>query len=209
MTHRFSFLPLLALCAAGSLAQSPARATRADGSAVILFPNGTWRPDSTAGVTKPKGSGESFTTPAASTSSLDLGRGVTLHYKPAKWSLAPGTGGGRAQLRHVDGDGYGMTISERIQMPLATLKNVVLSNARTAAPDLKVTLDEKRTVNGLDIQVLQFEGTAQGIPFHWYGYYYTGKGGTIQVITFAGASLFDGFKTDFEDLLNGLQAVDQ
>jgi hypothetical protein len=36
------------------------------------------------------------------------------------------------------------------------------------------------------------------------GYYYGGKGGTVQVVAFTGKSLFSEFEKDFMDFLNGL-----
>jgi hypothetical protein len=52
---------------------------------------------------------------------------------------------------------------------------------------------------------MQITGTAQGIPFHYYGYYYTGKLGSVQVITYTGESLFEEYKPEFDELLNGLE----
>ncbi|MDB4910935.1 MAG: hypothetical protein JWO39_1758 [Gemmatimonadetes bacterium] len=208
--RRFAFISLALIAPVMSRAQgAPSRATRADGSTVVLFPDGTWRPDSGATTIRVAAGVASYTTPAADTDQLDLGRGVTLHFNPAKWQRTPPTAPGRLQLRHVDGDGYAMIISERLQVPAAALRNIVITNAKNAAPDLKITMDEQRRVNGVEVEALQFTGTAQGVPFHWYGYYFSGKAGAIQVITFSGESLFDGFKTDFQDLLNGFQVAQQ
>jgi len=184
--------------------QAPSRATRADGSAVILFPNGTWRPDSTAVATAATGSAREYSAPASDSSVFDLGRGVKLRYNPVKWQAVPSTVQGRGQLRHTSGDGYVMTISERIAVPMATLKKVVLTNARNAAPDAAIVFDEPRKVNGANVEAMQMTGTAQGIPFRYYGYYFTGKIGTVQIITYTGESLFGEYKADFEELLNGL-----
>jgi hypothetical protein len=209
MVRRFALISLALFAPVVVRAQgAPSRATRADGSIVVLYPDGTWRPESAAAAIRVAAGVASYATPAAATDQLDLGRGVTLHFNPAKWQRASSTVPGRQQLRHVDGDGYAMMISERLQVPATALRNIVLTNAKTAAPDLQVTMDEQRRVNGVQMEALQFTGTAQGIPFHWYGYYFSGKAGAIQVITFSGESLFDGFKADFQDLLNGFQ-VDQ
>ena len=186
--------------------QAPSRAVRADGSAVILYPNGTWRPDSSSSAVASPANGKEYTAPASDSSVLDLGHGVKLRYNPAKWTATTTTIPGRQQLRHLSGDGYAMTISERIAVPMASLKKIVLTNARNAAPDAAITFDETRKVNGATVEAMQITGTTQGIPFRYYGYYFSGTSGTVQIICYTGESLFPDYKADFEELLNGLQA---
>ena len=190
--------------------QASSRAVRADGSAVILYPNGTWRPDTAANTVAATANAKEYTTPASDSSVLDLGHGVKLRYNPAKWQQgATTTIPGRQQLRHLSGDGYAMTISERIAVPMASLKKIVLTNARNAAPDAAITFDETRKVNGATVEAMQITGTTQGIPFRYYGYYFSGTAGTVQIICYTGESLFPDYKADFEELLNGLQASEK
>ena len=181
--------------------QAASRATRSDGSVVLLFANGTWKPDTA--VASSKLSGGSYRKPGTATSSVDLLKGASLAYDPTKWTLLPSDKPGRRQLNHREGDGYALIFAERLQMPIATLKNIVLQNARTAAPDAKVVREEQRTVNGVPVTCMELTGTTQGIPFRYFGYYYAGKAGTIQVITYTGESLFPEYRDDFEELLNG------
>lgn len=197
-------LVLMLLASAPALhAQAAVRATRSDGGRVLLFSDGTWRPDTARSSLT--GEGGSFTRPAADSATLDLGHGAVLHYDPAKWQLGQASSPGRHQLEHVSGDGYAMSISERITMPLSSLKAIVLKNAQAAAPDAEITMDQARVVNGVPVTAMQLTGTAHGIPFRYFGYYYAGKAGTLQLITFTGASLFSEYEADFEELLNGLQ----
>ena len=99
-----------------------------------------------------------------------------------------------------------MVLSERLQLSPETLKGVVLNNARQAAPDAKIDFEERRVVNGRQILCLQIAGTTQGIPFRYFGYYYAGSEGTVQVLTYTGENLFEEYKGDFEELLNGFVA---
>jgi len=181
--------------------QSATRATRPDGSTVLLFPNGTWKPETTQASSK--GSGTGYQKPVSAAASLDILKGATLSYDPAKWTPLPADKPGRRVLNHRDGDGYALIIAERLQMPMATLKNIILQNARNAAPDAKIVKEDQRMVNGVPVTCLELTGTGQGIAFHYFGYYYAGKAGTIQVITYTGESLFPEYRNDFEDLLNG------
>ena len=98
-----------------------------------------------------------------------------------------------------------MLIAERLSIPTETLKKIALANAKEAAPDVRVISEEKRTLNGKEILCLKMIGTMQNIPFIYYGYYYSGSEGSLQVVTYTVQNLFDEFKSDFEDFLNGTQ----
>jgi hypothetical protein len=182
----------------------PARATRRDGSVVLLYANGTWKPD-----TASRAGGHasaSFVKPASATATLDILKGATLSYDPSKWTPGANDKPGRLQLNHHSGDGYALIIFERLQIPMESFKAIVLQNAKNAAPDARVVQEEQRRVNGVTLTCMEIVGTTQGIQFHYFGYYYTGTIGSIQVITYTGENLFDEYRPDFENLLNGFAA---
>ncbi len=184
-------------------AQSPRRATLGDGTTVLLYADGTWRQDPAETDRKP--ASDDYTKPKSATESISLLKTGRLSYDPSKWKRNQVAEPGRQTLTHLSGDGYAMVISERLQLTTEALKGVVLNNARQAAPDAKIVFEESRVVNGAKILCLQIVGTTQGIQFHYFGYYYAGKGGTIQVLTYTGENLFDEYKADFEELLNGFE----
>lgn len=51
--------------------------------------------------------------------------------------------------------------------------------------------------------MLRLEGKTNGIAFTYLGYYYSSPSGTVQVITYTGQNLFQEYRHDFEDFLNG------
>ena len=53
---------------------------------------------------------------------------------------------------------------------------------------------------------MQMRGTIKGIPLVYLGYYYSGKEGAVQIITFTGEGLFTHTE-DFEELLNGFDVA--
>jgi hypothetical protein len=59
--------------------------------------------------------------------------------------------------------------------------------------------------NGKEILCMKIDGTIEQIPFRYYGYYYGGKQGTIQLLTYTGQGLFEKYEADFLDFLNGLE----
>ncbi len=100
-------------------------------------------------------------------------------------------------------DAYAMLISERIEVPMESLKKIAIENAIEAAPDAKLIREEIRNVNGKNVCLLQIEGTISGIKFVYYGYYYSDADGTVQFIAYTSKNLFDKYKPDMEQLLNG------
>lgn len=129
-----------------------------------------------------------------------------IKYNPEKWIIENSEPGDTAEyyFTHMDGDVYGMVIPERLQIDASGMKKIALSNAKEAAPDAAIIFEETRKVNGKDLMVLQITGTIEGIKFHYYGYYYTGKSGTIQLLMYTSDNLFDEYKQEMEELLNGL-----
>ena len=59
-------------------------------------------------------------------------------------------------------------------------------------------------MNGRELTSLKFNATVKGIQLTYYGYYYGGKEGTIQVLCYTGQSLFDKYERDFTEFLDGL-----
>jgi hypothetical protein len=108
-------------------------------------------------------------------------------------------------FNHKSGDAYAMVISERIGLTTETLKKVAVANAKKVAPDAEIASEENRVVKGKELLCLKLTGTIQGIPFTYYGYFYGGAEGTLQVVTYTASNIFDEFKQDFDDFLNGIQ----
>jgi hypothetical protein len=108
------------------------------------------------------------------------------------------------KLQLKAGDLYGMIISEKVEIPLETLKSIALNNGRKAAPDLKITKEEYRIVNGLKVLLLQMNGTMEGIKFSYYGYYFSNTNGTVQFVTYTSTNLIASYLPKIEVLLNGI-----
>jgi dipeptidyl aminopeptidase/acylaminoacyl peptidase len=113
----------------------------------------------------------------------------------------------KISFNHKTGDAYAIVISERIGLTTETLKNAAVANAKKVMPDVKIVSEEKRVVKGKELLCLKLAGTLQGTPFIYYGYYYGGSEGTLQVVTATASNIFDEFKQDFDDFLNGTQIL--
>ena len=197
--HTLCSLAIILFAASLVVPQIPIRARTEAGREVILSPDGTW-----------KYAVESDThTPARSTVGKTLFKAPQgnfgLWYDATKWSLRTSEDSeGRIQFKLKRGDGYAMLLIEELTIPNNSLKNVALTNAKKAAPDAKITFEGTTTIDGKEVLVMKIDGTIEEIPFRYFGYYFGGKTGTIQAITYTGQSLFDKYEQDFAEFLNGL-----
>jgi len=104
---------------------------------------------------------------------------------------------------HKKGEAHAIMIAERISFSMESLKKAAVANAKKVALDVKIASEEKRVVNVKELLCLKFTATIQGTPYIHYGYYYSGSERNLQVVTYTASNLFDEFKQDFDDFLNG------
>jgi hypothetical protein len=132
---------------------------------------------------------------------------MSLQYDQKKWTQRPSTETGRYRFAHAAGDGYALVIAERIGVLMDALPDIALTNAKSADPNAKIVVQEKRKVNGADVWFLQIEAIVDKVPFVYLGYYYTDDSGTVQILTYTGKSLIGEYEKDFLELLNGFRVT--
>jgi hypothetical protein len=192
------------LTAGRAIGQETIRATTDTGKEVVLYADGTWK-HATAVASKPTPLGLRKPTSATKLFKSDRA-GFGIWYDEAKWQLSPKfVEPGRTEFNLRRGDGYAIAIVEEIEIPISSLKKIALENAKEADPEAKIVFEETRVVNGKEVLCMRIDGTMSQIPFRFYGYYYGGKQGTIQLLTYTGQSLFQKYEQDFLDFLNGLE----
>ena len=184
-------------------------ATTAEGRDVILNPNGTWQyAEEVETPSQPDSGLPQFFRPKSATVLLK-GKRVTygLWYDRSKWIPDQDIDNASAEfeLTHVEGDRYVVIIPERIQIPLETLRIAAIANAKKVAPDTRISFEEKRIVNDRKILCLKMDATIQGIPVSYINYYYSGKAGAVQLMTYTGQNLVEEYQSDIMDLLNGFE----
>lgn len=199
----FASLLLLSIVTS-AVCQTPIKARTEAGKDVILSPDGTWKYATEAG---PPPTDSAMKKPAGAKSVYKAKFGdFSVWYDETKWIRSPQEDEeGRVEFRLKRGDGYGIVIVEELGMPTPTLKELAFENAKSAASDTKIVLEETRVVNGKEVLCMKMEGSVKGIHFRYYGYYYGGKNGSIQLLTFTGTQLFPKYEQDFLEFLNGLQ----
>ena len=104
---------------------------------------------------------------------------------------------------HKDGVVWAFIIPEKLELTFPFLKEAAFLNFQYSSENAKIVFEEIRIVNNKKIMHLQMEGLLKSIPFVYYGYYYTSKIGSVQVVTYTTKSLFEKYKNDMLDFLNG------
>lgn len=205
MRKTFTLLCLFTYC----LVFSQQRAVTENGEEVILYDNGSWTYENEEEITHKeiptnpslfeKGKESTF---LLKSNKMNMG----FYLNPKTWSFKKATENEDAEYEFQikDGDLYGMVITEKMEVPLESLKSIAVNNGKKVAPDLKIEKEEYRTVNGLKVLLLKMNGTTQGIKFTYYGYYFSSAQGSLQFITYTSQNLIDSYIPEAEKLLNGL-----
>jgi hypothetical protein len=174
------------------------RARTEDGKDMILRDDGTWHYVEEAKKDK-------------KTSDAYKGKRGTfaLYLTPGVWkkSEKPSNPVVEVEFIHKDGDVVAMVIAERISIPLTTLKTAAIEYVRRVDKEAKILEEGKRTVNGSEVLFLTINAKAQGIPFTYMYYLYSGEEGSIQIITFTSQNLFKEYRPDMEAFLNGFEVI--
>lgn len=203
---RTAVLFLMLFCSVSFAGQ---RAVTDTGEEVILNSDHTWRylntPDNTIShiKTNPKRFSKSLT----ATFQIKSTKNNTVFWiNTDKWRFNKGRTNHQAEYEFQlkDQDLYGMAIDEAISIPIETLADIALSNARKVAPDMRVIRKEYREVNNVKAVYMEMQGTARGIPINYFGYYYSDKSGSTQFVAYTGTGLVSKYKDEIGSFLNGI-----
>jgi hypothetical protein len=215
--------------------QSPVLATTEDGRKILVYPDGTWkladqvRPQGSPGIGNNPGighnngpsnspgpgnnpetgnnSGEQNNPPGNSKVFVKAPQGsFGVWIDKQKWTENPSNNTPiKTTFVHQGDTSYAMIIGERVTISMEALERAAMSNAKKVAPDVTLLFKEKRVVSGKHVLCMQMTGTIDGTSFMYYGYYYGGPEGTLQVICYTTPEQFDQAKTDFDEFLSGIQ----
>ncbi|HEY8935613.1 MAG TPA: hypothetical protein VIM65_10355 [Cyclobacteriaceae bacterium] len=179
------------------------------GDEVVLYDNGTWK---YAGKEAPSKPIEENKTPFVKSKDATFPLqsktvSATVNIDPKKWTFKKGEEGAASeyQFQMKASDAYAMLITERIEIPIESLKQIAIDNAKNVAPDIEVVKQDYRMVNGTKVLFMQMNGTIQGIKFSYLGYYYSNPAGTVQFITYTAQNLLPDYQGELMTLLNGIE----
>jgi hypothetical protein len=172
-----------------------------DGKEVILHPDGRW--------TYGKNTAGALTKPTAAKKLL---KGKTGWYgismDETKWlQKKPKVDGHEFAIEHVDGDIYGFTLPERVEFPLHRMREIILENLKDgdSFSNVKLLQEDNRIVNGKRFLHLMVDGEFRGAPMVFEYYVYSGSAGTLQTGVLTSHNLYQQYKADILELLNGVE----
>lgn len=135
---------------------------------------------------------------------LRINRNITLKYDPDRWKAAAPDQPGELTLTHASGDGHVMVIAESIAVSRGSVEDIALANAQAVDPKARIVFRQQRKINGADIRFLRIEADVNTVPIAYWGCFYGGEYGTVQVVTYAAKISLPKYEKDFMDLLDGL-----
>jgi hypothetical protein len=195
-------------------ASAQQRAVTDTGDQVVLYKDGTWvyvQKDSLTAEEIPTNN-TVFTKNKNATFLLKSKRINTGYWlDPKTWKFTSPADGdvSEFELDHINGSLYGMILTEHLNIPLESLGNIAIQNAREAAPDITVLQKEYRNVNGIKVLMLRMTGTIQDIRFSYFGYYYSTPEGATQFLVYSSEAFMEQNLAEVELLLNGLVQLDE
>lgn len=189
---------LAVMTAAPTPAITPADAViSGSGVKVLLYPDGRWEYLMTIDQAAP--------TNGKPANAIKAFKSMTGIYEvwsdPQKWTTDKAKSeDDELLLIHSGGRAKAVARAERTITKSTSVEAWVLEWATRSAPAAELVLQEKITVNGVEVSRLKLTGG--GTVF--YGYCRLGKSGYVQLMTMTGADEFEGLKTELDELLNGL-----
>ncbi len=186
-------------------------ATTNTGDIVILNDDGTWSYVSKENDVENSEAIElnslKFSKPKNSTFLLKSTRNDTAVWiNPKKWYFkkSNSTRATEYKLRLKNKSLYAMMITEEIELPLETIMEAALNNARNAAPNSKIIKKEYRMVNGKKVLYMEITGSLKKVNFTYISYNFSNSSGSTQLVTYTANNLIKKYQPDIYQLLNGL-----
>lgn len=129
-----------------------------------------------------------------------------IWYDTRKWKRHYPRKKGAAEFNfeHSSGGAYAVVIPGPEEMAMPVFLKRVMANTKKSDPYVKITYKDKRIVNGTGVTCLRIQGAFKDVPVIQYGYYWTGRSGNLQIVTYTENEFFQEYEKDLTDLLNGL-----
>ncbi|HVG22791.1 MAG TPA: hypothetical protein VND45_01445 [Thermoanaerobaculia bacterium] len=134
-------------------------------------------------------------------------RAFTVDYSPLTWRvLDDGSKDGTMLFAHKAGDLQAIATAVRSAAAPPTIRAWVLEQAKALAPDAKIVSEEPKTLDGRKITMMRLEGkTTDRVDVVMLGYFYSGNGAYVEVVTFTPRARFAQRQADMLELLDSLR----
>jgi hypothetical protein len=181
------------------------KATTQDGKEVLLSPNGTWK-YSDPNIIK-TGSKPTTTTKSIRSSIV---KGFEFWMDGKKWIGAKkkDTENAEFQFNHADGNCSIMIFSDKNFIPADDYSKQFLDGIHQNSPDAKLVSEEKRIFNGLEVRLISVDAIFDNVAFRYFVCFYSGKKGSMQIISYSPRDIFPQFEKEIIDFMTGFVIKD-
>ena len=135
---------------------------------------------------------------------LKIAPNVSLKYDPDQWRPMASPGDGQFAFSRSSSGAQALVISEPTAVPLDAIQDVALANAQSVDPNATMVFRYRKWVKGVAWWFLKIKATVGNIPMVYWGYFYAGEGGTVQIVTYTEKSRLPEYEKSFTDFLDGL-----
>lgn len=130
---------------------------------------------------------------------------ATLWLDPAKW-IEYNREPGAIRYNHINKHVLGWMLADRTGgIRTSAMKNMVLRNAQRVDPNVRVTLDDHRVVNGREVLYVEYLLTQNSVPVRFAGYYQGGLKSNLQIVAYCVAAEFETQKDVVDEFINGIE----
>jgi hypothetical protein len=197
---RIGLLASLALLSmAATAATGDIRAMTEDGRKVILSTDGHWAFDTRANSTPIKPSGDS---PFHSSV-----QAFSVSFDTSQWILSPmGSNdvANKRMFRNRSRPLFVAVVSDELPATTSALRNSIIASAKKNGGEVKVLVDETRSIKGKDIGYVRYFVNNDGTEFVFANLFYGDDRGNIQVACFTAQQLFFKYQDECQKFLDGL-----
>lgn len=131
----------------------------------------------------------------------------SIWYDNSKWTSAKAKSNGNNieyEFLNMDNLVSAMTIYEKTKMPIDTLKELVLFNAKKDGVNVQLLESIYKEVNNNKLLYMKYSVIIDGYSHFFCGYIFSNEKGSYQFFAKAKAENYSDKKADIEELINGL-----
>jgi hypothetical protein len=173
------------------------RAITEDGRKVLLMPDGKWRFDKNTRAT-----------PAGQSPFITRVKNFSVNFDENYWVLQtpkPEEDFNKRVFKHRALPLYAMVIADEIPLETASMRDTILSNARSSGASIVVLKERSLEYKEKDVRSVRFAvSMREGMEFVFETHYYGSDIGNIQVTCYTAQSLFFKYEPDCQKFLSGL-----
>ncbi len=109
------------------------------------------------------------------------------------------------QFKNHDETAYAMVIHEGLEIPLASLKELMIVNANSLDPNARILDVEPCRIGTLEGELVKYTARTAGLNFIFYTFITSHQNGTVQFTCYTLDSVFEQLKPEFIDLISGFE----